>query len=68
MMLAISAAFAFKPAAKTAFFAARYEVISNTCTEVSRPDCQGNSSHAQCDGIFTTKTAEVCENQAFKTN
>lgn len=68
MVMALSAAFAFKPAAKPVVFASRYQVISGICTMVSRPDCQGDDTHPQCDGIFKTLNAGVCQDQAYKTN
>lgn len=66
-VFAMSAAFAFKPAAQTNF-TARFKLEGSACNAIETSECDGPSTNVLCTNIYANKTPlQQCQGPTYRT-
>lgn len=65
--LAVSAAFAFKPAAQKTF-TARFQLVGSSCNAIETSECDGPNTNVLCTNIYASKNAlQQCQGPTYRT-
>ena len=66
-VFALSAAFAFKPAAQKTF-TARFQLVGSSCNAIENNECDGPSTNVLCTNIYASKNAlQQCQQATYRT-